>query len=286
MKMLAHSNGAGCTASLEEIHVFAQALARDASAVILRSAPGARRTKDHGELVTDADIESHWTLVAAIRQRFPAHGIMSEEHPDGAPEGVDPAGAFWIIDPLDGTANFARRQDMCAVSIAFARAGLVQVGVVAAPFRNEHFSAIRSQGAWLDGQVLKAPDTEALSMAIVGTGFPKHRSSRDLSLLTRRLGHVLGAAYDVRRSGAPSLDLCAVAYGRLDAFYERLAPWDYAAGMLIAAEAGARVATSAEGSEGRILDRRPQSVIASAPRVFDDLLALLQRTRFIDEGSS
>ncbi len=221
------------------------ALARDA-AVRAGEAIRARRanagfgvTRKDGErnLVTDADLEAEAVILEYIRKSRPGDAILSEESQPSVTHGLD--GPLWIIDPVDGTTNFAHGHAHVGVSIAFADEGKLQVGVVHAPFLCETFTAIRGRGAWLDGASITCSRTEKLVDALVGTGFPYERTQMEPVL--ERVRRVLGACRDLRRAGAASLDLCWTACGRLDAFYESLMPWDMAAGGLIAREAGARV---------------------------------------------
>ncbi len=192
------------------------------------------RRKDDVESVTSVDEASDRFLRAEIQHCFPSDEILSEEAEGSA--ALD-APALWIIDPIDGTVNFLHGLDCVAVAIAYAERGEVLVGVVHAPFRGETYSAIRGAGAWHNGKPIRPSRATALRDAVIGTGFPHHRP--ELGTILRRLELVLGACQDVRRLGSPALDLCFVADGRLDGFYEgELRAWDIAAAGLIAREAG------------------------------------------------
>lgn len=191
------------------------------------------------DLVTRADREAESIIRSIIAERFPDHGFLGEESSGELLAVPDLSGPLWIIDPVDGTTNYAHGHPAVGISIAFAISGIVQVGVVASPFQDEVFEAVRGKGARLNGAPIRVSGAEFLSEALVATGFPYNRS--DISSIMRNLAEVLPVCRDIRRIGAASLDLCWVACGRLDAFYETLLPWDLAAGALIAREAGAVV---------------------------------------------
>lgn len=192
--------------------------------------------KGERDLVTEADLGAEKIILSVIRAAFPNDAILSEE---ASPNEKDFSGPLWIIDPIDGTTNFAQGHPQVGVSIAFSEGGLTQVGVVHAPFLNETFSAIRGSGSWLNDKRLQVVDETKFSRALVGTGFPYKRDK--LGPLIKRLENVLAHCRDLRRLGAASLDISWVACGRLQGFYESLSPWDMAAACLIAREAGARV---------------------------------------------
>ena len=176
----------------------------------------------------------------------------------------------WFIDPIDGTTNYLYGLSGFGVSIAAEVNGEGAVGVVSDPLRGDLYSATRGAGATLNGSRIRVSAQADLSTALVGTGFSydRFRRARQAEVLTA----VLPEVRDIRRFGAASLDLCLVAAGRLDAYYERgLSPWDYAAGVLIASEAGARLGD---------LDGGPPSTaftLASAVGIFDPLRDLLDR---------
>lgn len=192
------------------------------------------------DLVTRYDHESEGYLMGEVRRRFPGHGILAEE--SGALKGEDQAD-LWIIDPLDGTVNFAHGIPMFAVSIAFARDGEVILGVVYEPLRDECFTAERGRGAWLNGEPLRASSARELDSSLLVTGFAYNiRTRPDKNL--KEYARLALVSQGVRRLGSAALDLCYVASGRFDGYWElNLFPWDYSAGALIASEAGARVTT-------------------------------------------
>jgi myo-inositol-1(or 4)-monophosphatase len=188
-------------------------------------------------LVTEADTESEQTIVRLLRSRFPEASILAEE--SGRSDG-DSAARF-VIDPLDGTTNFAHGYPMFAVSIAYEENGHVVCGVVFDPIREELFTASRGGGAFLNGRRLSVSKTKALQQALLVTGFP-YDLRDDLEDSLRAFRAFMGVSRAVRRDGSAALDLCYLAAGRFDAFWEeKLGPWDTAAGALIVEEAGGRV---------------------------------------------
>ena len=186
------------------------------------------------DVVTEMDLASEKLITEFLGERRPDDGFLGEE--GSATEGS--SGVRWVIDPLDGTVNYLYGLPGWAVSIAAEYDGQTIVGVVAAPPRAETFHAVRGQGAFLRGRRLACRPAPTLDQALVGTGFNyvQQRRARQAELV----GRVLPVVRDIRRSGSAAIDLCDLAAGRLDAFYERgLHPWDFAAGALIAREAGA-----------------------------------------------
>ena len=190
------------------------------------------------DLVTSVDRESERKIVEILQGNFPAHSILAEEETN-----IDAAQSEyrWIVDPLDGTTNFTHGYPQFCVSIALEQNGEVIVGLVYDPLRRECFRAVRDQGATLNGHQIHASTVNELDKALIATGFPyDHREHADYYLsyfkafMTRCQG--------IRRNGAAALDLCYVACGRLDGFWElKLKPWDTAAGALIVAEAGGKL---------------------------------------------
>jgi len=189
------------------------------------------------DLVTEADLASERVVVETIRAHFPHHGILAEE--SGRSGGDD--GGTWIIDPLDGTTNFAHNLPLFAVSIAYAEGGVVRHGTILNPVRGELFQASAGRGATLNGRPIRVSRTSQLASALLMTGFP-YDLDKTLDTVVGRLKACLAMVQGVRRPGAAALDLCDVACGRCDGFWEeRLKPWDTAAGALIVTEAGGRV---------------------------------------------
>jgi myo-inositol-1(or 4)-monophosphatase len=216
------------------------------------------------DMVTASDRASERLVVDGIRAARPDDGILGEEGTTDS----GTSGVRWVIDPLDGTTNFLYGLPAFAVSIAVEVDGTTEVGVVVDAARHETFTAVRGRGAHLDGRRLRVNGADQLATALIGTGF-----SYDAARRARQgavVAQVLPLVRDIRRVGAAALDLCWVAAGRLDGFYEKgLAPWDLGAGALVAAEAGARVGDLAGGPASGAF------TLATAPALFEPLRALL-----------
>ncbi|GHE19607.1 inositol monophosphatase family protein [Halomonas urumqiensis] len=232
------------------------------------------RYKKGQELVTDADVAVDTHISERLASHFPDEARLSEEL---APTGDSQQGdaPLWVVDPIDGTVNFAHGLSHVAVSIAWLVEGRVRVGVVHAPFLGETFTALAGQGAWRNGMPIKASKTSGLGHALVGTGFPYRRDSRPP--LMRRLAAVLEHCQDVRRNGSAALDLCDVACGRLDAYYESVSAWDFAAGWLIAREAGAHAGHLYPCPEGVVEDLYGENLLVTSPGIHRELGELLRR---------
>jgi len=195
------------------------------------------RKKGDKDLVTEADTASEAAIIDAIRERFPDHDILAEE----SGRRQDRSRFCWIIDPLDGTTNFSHGIDIFAVSIALAEDDDVIAGIVLNPVTGELFTATRNGGARKNGQSITVSATRRLDEALLVTGFP-YNFPEIRPAVVKRFFNCLDAAQGVRRLGSAALDLCYVACGRFEGFWEQnLHPWDTAAGMLIAREAGATV---------------------------------------------
>jgi myo-inositol-1(or 4)-monophosphatase len=194
--------------------------------------------------VTESDLQAQEIIINLIRLAFPDHGFLAEE--SGAGEGAPGAAGRlhrWIIDPLDGTVNFAHGFPMFCVSIAFEAAGVLEYGVIYEPLRDELFEAGRGGGATLNGQPIRVSQTAGLETALLATGFPYDIRER-LPETAARLSNMLALTQGVRRAGSAALDMAYVACGRFDGFYEEnLKPWDTAAGVVIITEAGGRLTT-------------------------------------------
>ncbi len=259
------------TSDLDDLRTLAERVARRAGALLLDGAGRVRAevsTKSTGtDMVTEMDRASEALITDGLLGARPHDGILGEE-------GVDIAGTSgvrWVVDPLDGTTNYLYGFPGFNVSIAAEVDGQAAVGVVYDVVRDELFSAARGTGATRDGQPIRPSGATELWHALLGTGFAydPDRRRRQAQVLV----DVLPQVRDVRRQGAAALDLCSVACGRLDAYYERgLAPWDLAAGGLIATEAGA-VVTDLDGAAPVA-----GSVVAATPGIAAALLDLLATT--------
>jgi myo-inositol-1(or 4)-monophosphatase len=241
---------------------------------LLRARYGERQEisfKSDVDLVTAADREAEQVIVEAIAAAFPDHGIVAEE--SAARPGRD--GHRWYIDPLDGTTNFAHAYPQFAVSIALAHGDDLLVGVVHDPMRDETFAAVRGGGARLNGAPIAVSETDRLEHALLGTGFPYDRRQHTEFYLAF-FAEGMRRAQGVRRAGSAALDLCYIACGRLDAFWEwKLRPWDTAAGRLIVEEAGGRVTDFT----GRPHQLAGPETAASNTRLHGELLEMLARVR-------
>jgi myo-inositol-1(or 4)-monophosphatase len=227
----------------EELPV-AEIAAKKAGEVV-RSLFGNVEVAEKGEnfnLVTEADTSAERAIIEIVRKKFPDDAILGEESAAGT--ALD-APRLWIIDPLDGTTNFAHRIPHFSISIAFAVSGEVQCGVVFHPVGNECFCAQRGTGAWCNGIPIRVSSTGTLSKAVIGTGFYYERGPLMLRTLDALRKLYTARIRGMRRIGSAALDLCYVACGRFDGYFEyQLSPWDFAAGMLILKEAGGRFTDS------------------------------------------
>jgi myo-inositol-1(or 4)-monophosphatase len=223
--------------------------------------------KGRNEFVTQVDRAAEQIIIEHIRKHYPEHGFLGEE--SGAQGSSDHQ---WIIDPLDGTTNFIHGFPVFAVSIGLAVKGRVEHGVVYDPMRQEIFAASRGQGALLDDRRIRVSRCGTLERALIGTGFPYRGDSIATGRYLAMLKVVIESTAGVRRPGAAALDLCYVAAGRLDGFWELgLKPWDMAAGSLIIREAGGRI-SDFQGGDGYL---ESGSVIAGNPKIYAALSKLL-----------
>jgi myo-inositol-1(or 4)-monophosphatase len=220
------------------------------------------------DLVTEADTRSEAQIIDTISKVFPNHTILAEE--SGLKQGA--AEQLWIVDPLDGTTNFAHRLGFFSISIAFSLKGDIVVGVVLNPLSDELFSAIKTKGALLNGNPIRVSPTRAVADSLLATGFPYN--VRDiLNPITGRFINCLKAAQGIRRLGSAALDLCLVACGRFDGFWEQnLKPWDTAAGMLVAMEAGAVVTDFA----GDRFTSDKSEILATNGHIHQQMISLLK----------
>jgi len=227
--------------------------------------------KSEVDLVTAVDREAERLIVETLAAAFPAHGIVAEE----SPPRPDRDGHRWYVDPLDGTTNFAHGYPHFAVSIALAREDELLLGLVYDPMREESFSALRGGGARLNGAPIGVSDVASLERGLLGTGFPYDRR-RQPEFYLAFWHEALRRAQGVRRAGAAALDLCYVACGRLDGFWEwKLHAWDTAAGRLIVEEAGGRV-TAFSGAPHRLAG---EETAASNGRIHEELLGMIADVR-------
>ncbi len=225
------------------------------------------------DLVSDADLTSERVIADRLRQAFPDHALLGEETL-GTGMDVSTQEHLWIIDPLDGTNNFAHRLPNFAISIAYYYRGQAQLGVVYAPALSQWYTVVRGGGAFENDRPVHVSAHTQLSKVLIGCGFYYDRGEmmrRTLASIEQFFGHDI---HGIRRFGAASLDLCMVGSGQLGGFFEyRLSPWDFAAGRLFVEEAGGSVTTAA----GKPLELKPSSVLASNGALHPAMLAITSR---------
>ncbi len=249
---------------------IAQEAARKAGKIILElQGPTSFSEKTESNLVTEADLAAQETIIKMIREHFPGDSIIAEEQDISA--NIDDAD-LWIIDPLDGTNNFAHSIPHFCISIAYARSGRVMTGVIFDPVRDEMFTALKGRGAFLNRKHIGVSRAGTLQKAIIATGF-----YYDRGLIMRKTLNNIKTLFEanihgIRRFGSAALDLCWVACGRFDAYFEyTLSTWDFAAGMLIVEEAGG---TCTDQKGGR-LDLNSTGIIASNDKFHNELLRIV-----------
>ena len=249
---------------------FAIRMAKDAGR-LLRDRVGTRIDVDHKgsiNLVTDVDLASERLIREAISTYYPHHEVLGEEG------GLSESGSEyrWIVDPLDGTTNYAHGYPIFCVSIALECKGEIVLGVVYDPMRDELFAAERGGGAALNNRPIRVSKTAELMQGLLSTGFPYDIKTSKLTNLDHWANFAMNAQA-LRRDGAAALDLCYVACGRFDGFWElNLSPWDTAAGSLIVTEAGGRVTNF---SGGPFSNYKPE-VVASNGLIHDRMLEVLK----------
>jgi myo-inositol-1(or 4)-monophosphatase len=249
---------------------FAVETARDAGRILLERYGRTHTVTKKGDinLVTEADLASEQLIIERIRSHFPKHAILAEESGSAV---VDGSSEWkWIIDPLDGTTNFAHGYPCFAVTIACEYNGEIIVGVTHDPTRNETFAAERGKGATLNNKPIRVSDTDELGNALIVTGFPYDFKKREN--FSRHLTTFLLKSRGVRRDGSAAIDMAYVACGRFDGFWEEgLNPWDMAAGVLLIEEAGGQV-TGYGGSEFDIYN---PPVLATNGFIHDQMASIL-----------
>jgi len=221
-------------------------------------------------LVTDVDHRCEKRIISLIREHFPGHGFLAEE----GGESHTASGYRWIIDPLDGTTNYAHRYPFFATSIALESDGEIILGVVFDPIRDELFTARKGKGAYLNGRKIFPSKTAGLEGSFLSTGFPYDVKKTGQNI--QPFNQFVLQAQAVRRDGSASLDLCYTAMGRFDGFWEfSLAPWDMAAESLILKEAGAKVTLTS----GKAFSIYKGDVLASNGRIHSDMARVLKRSQ-------
>ncbi|GGY56390.1 inositol monophosphatase [Pseudoduganella albidiflava] len=248
--------------------------ARRAAAVINRASFDLDRVsfaeKNPNDFVTDVDRAAEEAVIEVLQKAYPSHAFLGEE--SGTTGNVNDESEFvWIIDPLDGTTNFIHGFPQYAVSIALQQRGVITLGVVYDPVRNELFTAEKGAGAFLNDKRIRVRKLDRIAGALLGTGY-KNGSPKALEEYLKMYGIMAERCHGVRRAGSAALDLAYVASGRLDGYYEKsLQPWDIAAGTLLVTEAGG-IAGEFNGESDYM---RTGHVIAGSPRVFGQMVGLL-----------
>ena len=251
---------------------FAIDVAREAGGLLVQRLGVAKITnKGDIDLVTEADLASENLIIERIRSYFPQHGILAEESGEAVLTGGKRSEWKWIIDPLDGTTNYAHSYPCFCVSIALEHDGVIEIGVVYDPLRDEMFAAERGSGATLNDRKIRVSSVEELNSAMLCTGFPYN--VRERPNFARDFTNFTMAAQAVRRDGSAALDLAYVACGRFDGFWEDgLSPWDIAAGILLIEEARGRVSNF----DDQPLSIYTPKVLATNGLVHDAMLRVLK----------
>lgn len=223
------------------------------------------------DLVTDVDRESEELIMAFVRERYPSHSILTEESPPHVGEST----YRWIIDPLDGTTNYAHGYPFFSVSVAVEREGKIVAGAVYDPLRDECFSACAGSGAFLNERVIRVSKVDTLRRALLATGFPYDINTSDETNIDYFEAYAR-TAQALRRDGSAALDLCYLACGRFDGFWElKLRPWDTAAGFLIVSEAKG-VITGLAGEPYSIYDG---DIIGSNALIHEQMVEVAQSVK-------
>lgn len=251
---------------------FAVQIAREAGSILTeRMGRKSLQVTNKGviDLVTEADLAAEGFIIERIQTHYPRHAILAEE--SGASDAVEHASEFkWIIDPLDGTTNYAHGYPCFCVSIALERASEIVLGVIYDPLRDEMFAAEKGEGATLNGRRIRVSEVDDLNRAMVCTGFPYDVRGR--GDFARHFANFIMHAQAIRRDGSAALDLAYVACGRFDGFFEEgLRPWDVAAGVLLIEEAGGRISHY----NGQPFNVYTPPILASNGLVHDEMMSVL-----------
>lgn len=255
---------------LDEAGEIARNAARRAGKIQTERLNSGFKVERKGEidLVTEVDLACEEAIISAIREAYPTHAFLAEEK--GEQDGGSPY--LWVIDPLDGTTNYSHGFPFYCASVALSHGGDVLVGAVYDPTRDEMFHAVRGRGAFLNGKRISVSRTGDMISALLATGFPYSIKTTTRNNLKEFAAFAM-RAQAVRRPGAAAMDLCYVACGRLDGFWEfHLKPWDMAGGALIVTEAGGKVTQS----DGTPLDLYKPDIVASNGSLHEQMLETLR----------
>jgi myo-inositol-1(or 4)-monophosphatase len=252
---------------------FAIQTAHDAGRILAERFGRAIEVSNKGDIdiVTEADLAAERFIIERIKSHYPRHAILAEESEAAGVHHEGQGEWKWIIDPLDGTTNYAHGYPCFCVSVALERAGQVELGVIYDPLREETFVAERGEGAALNGRRIHVSDVDDLNNALLCTGFPYDVRGRDD--FVRHFKNFIMHGQAVRRDGSAALDLAYVACGRFDGFWEEgLRPWDVAAGVLLVAEAGGRVSDY----NGAAFDIYTPPILATNGLVHEAMMTVLK----------
>jgi myo-inositol-1(or 4)-monophosphatase len=252
----------------QEIAVARRA-AKEAGKILSRMFGQVKQVTKKGkiDLLTEADLQSEQTILDIITRDFPRDSILTEEAGEynHLPERV------WIIDPLDGTTNFAHTFPVFAVSIALEVENEIVLGVIFDPYTGEHFEAVKGMGAFLNKKPIKVSQTKELGESLLATGFPYYIHENPQRIM-EHFRKMIVLTQGVRRPGSAAIDLCYVAMGRVDGFWEEgLKPWDTAAGIIIVTEAGGKVSDF----EGGPYSPYSKNIVASNTSIHEEMLVAL-----------
>ena len=252
---------------------FATQIAREAGNLLVQRLGVAKiTTKGDINLVTEADIAAENLIIERIRSHYPQHGILAEESGEAVLVSGKRSEWKWIVDPLDGTTNYAHSYPCFAVSIGLEHAGELVIGVVYDPMRDEMFAAERGQGATLNDRRIRVSSVEELSASMLCTGFPYN--VRERPDFAKEFVKFTMEAQAVRRDGSAALDLAYVACGRFDGFWEDgLSPWDIAAGAVLIQEARGKITNFND----RPVDIYNEQVLASNGLIHDTMMQVINR---------
>jgi myo-inositol-1(or 4)-monophosphatase len=257
---------------VDDVLNFAIQTARDAGSVLAARFGHSLRISNKSELdlVTESDLASERLIIDRIKTHYPRHAILAEESGTSSPTHDGASEWRWIIDPLDGTTNYAHGYPCFCISMGLEHRERLQLGVIYDPIREEMFSAERGQGASLNGKRIQVSSNRNLSSALLCTGFPY--DVRERNEFARHFTNFIMNAQGVRRDGAAALDLAYVAAGRFDGFWEEgLRPWDVAAGVLIIEEAGGRVSNY----RGEPFDIHTPPILVSNGLIHEQMMQVL-----------
>lgn len=256
---------------IDSCFIFAKQLIEKASKFVLKNYTKVQNIsfkRSQFDLVTNVDKEVEALILKEINSHYPNHTIITEE------SGIHKrnSNSIWFIDPIDGTTNFAHGYPFFCTSIGYSQNGILEFGLVKSPITNELYTAQKNKGAKLNGKPIRVSKVKRLSQSLLATGFPYDRKKSRINNL-KNFCTITLLTQGVRRDGAAALDLCYVASGKIDGFWElKLSPWDVAAGILIIIEAGGKV-TDLKGNE---FDIFKPNIVASNGLIHKELIKHLQ----------